>query len=458
MMVKRRFDVLVLAVCSFSFMGCGSPQSVSVSTPESSVIQTSTQTSTATIVVLATVMTAPDLAIKRLNYDAAKNTLTLQSGAWSLPEVSAQASTHAPNALREMAKGEWLLRANLVIGKGASLRIAGPDVAWLKLASGAAGFIWLKALGGDLNIQATKITSWDTEGNALDENTEDGRSFVLARNGSHMSILNSEMSYLGYFAAESYGVAWRNVGTAGQAINSKFGYNFYGLYAHEASGLIIRGNEVHHSVRYGIDPHTRSNKLLIENNVSHHNGKQGIILAEECSDSVIRNNTVYSNTLHGIVIYQRSNNNLVEGNVSYGNNWQGINVNDSVGNIVRNNTVYGNGKSGLGIGENVQLTQIVSNTLRENAEHGIYFYSASTANTVTNNIISNNALNGIYIKSAGNLIGTGNDIFGNRVGVLQRVANPQDLSTTQSRIHDNTEADTQLGKPDDSGQAATETP
>jgi parallel beta-helix repeat protein len=162
---------------------------------------------------------------------------------------------------------------------------------------------------------------------------------VLARNGARMDVYRSELSYLGYEANESYGVAWRLAGTSGEIIDSRFGYNFYGLYAYEASNLVIRGSEVHHSVRYGIDPHTRSNNWLIENNISHDNGKQGIILAEDCTGSVIRNNVVYGNALHGIVLYQRSNHNLVEGNTSYGNGLQGINVNASSHNTLRNNAV-----------------------------------------------------------------------------------------------------------------------
>ena len=447
----RRLLAVILAMGSLTLSMCDSTSDATASLPDAQLVNVATPTA-----LKASPLITSNPKAGLVTYDAAKNTITVQSGVWSLPDVRAQLGDGG-GVLKETTKGEWLLTANLAISKGAALRIAGPQVAWLKLASNAAGFIWLKALGGDLQIETTKVTSWDADRNAVDENTDDGRSFVLARNGSHMNIVNAEMSYLGYFANESYGVAWRTPGTTGQAINSKFGYNFYGLYAYEVSNLIIRGNEVHHSTRYGIDPHTRSNKLLIENNISHHNGKQGIILAEECNDSVIRNNTAYSNTLHGIVIYQRSNNNIVEGNTSYGNGWQGINVNDSSNTVVRGNVVYGNGKSGIGIGENAQNTRIEKNTIRDNAEHGVYLYSSSTASTLVGNVISGNVQNGIYIKSEGNLIGEGNDISGNKVGVFQRVANPQNLAQVKSRVHDNTDVDTKLGSAD-SGPAPTEAP
>ncbi len=178
-------------------------------------------------------------------------------------------------------------------------QIAAPEVRRLKLRSDADGFVWIKALGGQLTFRDTCVTSWDSAKDAVDENYEDGRSFVLARDGARMEILGAELSYLGYDANESYGVAWRLEDTVGLAADSRFGYNFYGLYSYEVKNLTIRSSEVHHSVLYGIDPHTRSDQLLIEDNVSHHNGKHGIILAEKCSDSVVRGNTVYSNTLHG---------------------------------------------------------------------------------------------------------------------------------------------------------------
>jgi hypothetical protein len=44
---------------------------------------------------------------------------------------------------------------------------------------------------------------------------------------------------------------------------------------------VVRDNEFHDNVLYGIDPHTDSHRLLIERNVVHHNGKHGIILAED---------------------------------------------------------------------------------------------------------------------------------------------------------------------------------
>ncbi len=376
-----------------------------------------------------------------VSYDASTGTIIVRNGSLTLGMLGR--AVNRSDALLELAPGEWLLSANLRLEKGASLRIAAPEVRWLKLRSDANGFVWIKALGGQLEFSDTCVTSWDSTRNRYDDNYADGRSFVLARDGARMDIYRSELSYLGYEANESYGVAWRLAGTSGAVINSHFGYDFYGLYAYEASNVVIQGSEVHHSVRYGIDPHTRSNNWLIENNVSYDNGKQGIILAEDCAGSVIRNNIVYGNALHGIVLYQRSNNNLVEGNISYSNGLQGINVNDSSNNTLRNNAVYDNGEAGIGVGQNAMDNLVISNTVRANRKEGITFYSDASGNTVQDNAVIDNARYGIYIKSEGNVIAGGNQVSGNAVGVYLNVAHPPEIPQS-NQISDNREADVRI--------------
>lgn len=374
-----------------------------------------------------------------IKYTDKTNTISVEKGARAtLPALSR--ALNRPELLRELAPGEWLLAANLSIKAGGALVVGGADVQRLRLKSDEQGFVWIKALGGQLTFQQVCVTSWDVARGGYDLNTQRGRSFVLARDGARMNIYDSVLSYLGYHANESYGLAWRLAGTSGEILNSNLGYNFYGLYTYEASDLVIRGNEVHHSVRYGIDPHTRSKRLVIEQNSAHHNGKQGIILAEECSDSVIRNNAVYSNTMHGIVIYQRSNNNRVEDNTSYGNGYQGININESNSNIIQNNTVYENTKDGIGVDHGAQQNTIVGNTVHTNQQDGIALASEATANTLRDNEVRDNQRYGIYVKSSGNEVATGNRVFGNQIGVYLNTSDADPASVQANDIHDNHEA------------------
>jgi parallel beta-helix repeat protein len=378
-----------------------------------------------------------------VKYDAKEQTIIVRKGA----EVTVRDIAHSlgeSDVIREIAPGEWLLDANLRIEEGAAVRIAAPETQRLKLRSDESGFVWIKAFGGQLEFSGVCVTSWDAARESYDKQHEDGRSFVLARDGAQLFIRDSELSYLGYDANESYGVALRLKGTSGEVVNSRLGYNYYGLYTYQVSDLVIRGNEVHHSVRYGIDPHTESRRLLIEDNISHHNGKHGIILANGCTDSIIRNNTVYSNTMHGIVLFQGSNDNLVEGNKSYGNEYEGINVNESSDNTIRDNTVFGNAKAGIGVGQKSRDNLVEGNVTYGNREDGIALYSDASGNRLQGNEVRENARYGIHIKSDDNEIGAGNRVFANAVGVYLNVSSPPDISRENNEIYDNREEDVRV--------------
>jgi parallel beta-helix repeat protein len=379
-----------------------------------------------------------------VHYDDASSTILLRRGAETTLAGIHQA-LGASTALQELAPGEWLLNANLRVEAGARLRVAAPEVRWLKLRSDATAFVWLKALGGQIAFADTCVSSWDPSAKRYDENYQDGRSFVLARDGARLDIQGSDLRYLGYDGPESYGLAWRVRGTTGQIVDSFVSHNFYGVYSFEVDDLLIRGNETHHNVMYGIDPHSRSNRLVIEGNVSHDNGKHGIILAEECSDGVVRNNVAYNNLHHGIVIFQRSNNNLVEANTAYSNGGQGINVNDSTNTSVRGNTVYDNLESGIGVGQRASATQVVGNHVQANRRDGITLYSDVADSLLRDNLIAGNARYGIYVKSDGKLSAAGNEVAGNTVGVYLNAAGASEISPQTNRIHSNREADLQRG-------------
>jgi len=377
-----------------------------------------------------------------MSYDRDTNTITLRAG----PPTTLPALARAlgrPELLDEVAPGEWLLAANLTIPAGASLAVAGPEVRWLKLRSDGAEFVSVKARGGSLAFTDTCVTSWDPGRGAVDGDYADGRSFVLARDGAQMVIRRSAMRYLGYLANESYGVAFRLEGTGGEVVDSDLGHNFYGLYAYKVRGLVVRNNDVHDSVRYGIDPHTGSNELTIVGNRAFRNGKHGIILAEGCGDSTIRDNVSYDNALHGIVLYAGSNRNLVVGNLAYGNGDQGININASDGNRVEGNTVYGNGADGIGVGKEARDNRLVGNIVRDNRANGIYLYTGAVGTTVEGNTVFGNRRSGIYVKAPDNRITHGNTVYGNAIGVRLATDDPPEVSRGRNRIFDNREADVQ---------------
>lgn len=371
-------------------------------------------------------------------FDGGENTIVLSGGAGvTLPALS-QAIDN-PEALREVAPGEWLLGANLEIIDGASLQLSAPTVRWLKLRTDAAGFAAVTARGGKLAIDGVCITSWDEERGQADLDHKDGRGYLLARSGGEMVIDRAELRFLGYDANESYGLSWRLEGTVGRISDSIVSHLYYGMYSYEVNDLVIEDSEFHDNVLYGIDPHTGSHRLRIERNVVHNNGKHGIILADNCDDSVIRDNVVYNNLHHGIVLYQHSDRNLVEGNQSFRNGSQGININESADNTVRGNTVYENLEAGVGVGQGAKNNLVERNEIRANQEDGVLLYSEAADTTLSDNQIGDNQRYGVYVDTDGGARLAGNTIFGSEAGVHLKGA--AEVSPDTNKLYGNREGD-----------------
>jgi parallel beta-helix repeat protein len=372
-----------------------------------------------------------------VRYDSAMNTITLHHGqAVTLPALSA--AVKRPSALREVAPGEWLLGANIQVLAGASLQITAGAVHWLKLTSDPAGFVSVRALGGGLDISGTCVTSWDVTQNRADTDDTDGRSFLLARDGSQMTIDHAELRYLGYGQVESYGLSWRTPGTGGRITDSIVSNLYYGLYTFEISGLVVQDNEFFDNLLYAIDPHTKSHDLRIEGNTVHDNGKHGIILAEDCTDSIIRDNVVYNNADHGIVLYLNSDRNVVEGNESFDNADQGININESSTNTVRGNRVYDNHGTGVGVslGTDNVLEQ---NQVRGNQQDGVRLVSDAARTTVRDNMIGDNVRYGLYVDTEGGFTLSKNTIFDNITGIL--LTGTAAVPVSDNSVYDNRDVD-----------------
>jgi parallel beta-helix repeat protein len=350
-------------------------------------------------------------------FDPATNTIVLSAGTGVTMPALAQAVGN-PDLLREVTPGEWLLGADLAVLQGTSLQITTPVVRWLKLASTPGRFASVKAYGGGIEINGACVTSWDPAAGTVDTNVEDGRGYLLARDGATMTVDRSELRYLGNGDVESYGLSWRTEGTTGSITNSVVSHNYYGLYSYEVGGLVVADNKFHDNVLYGIDPHTGSHDMTIERNVVHDNGKHGIILAEDCVDSVIRDNVVYRNNHHGIVLYLNSDRNTVEGNDTFANAAQGININESNDNTIRGNRVYDNVESGIGITQTSQNNLVEDNQARGNQKDGIRVVSEAAQTTLRANTLGENGRYGVYVDVDGDVDIAGNTIFANRSGIM----------------------------------------
>jgi parallel beta-helix repeat protein len=355
-------------------------------------------------------------------YASSSNRIYVEGGGTA---TLSQIKAALPNApLDALGNGVWLLRANLYVEDGSRVNLHGPaaggDVSELRLKSDAGSdFVTVIADHGTLDLRSTRVISWNSSAGGPDTEYATGRAFIrvrsrLASSGaaleSRMDIHDSEVAYLGYNASESYGLTWKVVGSSpglydkvnvyGDIINSNIHHNYFGVYTYGHEGGQWLDNEVHHNVKYGIDPHDDSDNLVIEGNVVHDNGNHGIIASQRCNNVVIRGNRSYANTGNGIMLHRSSNDAVVEDNDSYLNTDSGIAIFASSRITVRNNRLLDNARNGIRLSVGAADNTVENNEIADSGKYGVYFYKGSDAPNAGDdgrpkrNVFRNNTIRG----------------------------------------------------------------
>jgi parallel beta-helix repeat protein len=337
-------------------------------------------------------------------------------GSATLSDIKA-ALPNAPLDLVDPANGVWLLRGNLLITDGCEMVLhgasAGGDVNELRLQSNNSStpgsFVSVTADWGSIDIQGTKITSWDSAVSGPDTEFQTyGRAFVRVRSSldadgvtpheSRMDIVDSDISYLGYDAAESYVLTWKvsgahpdtarsifdYVNVYGDILNSRIHHSFWGTYTYGAFGCRWLNNEVDNNAGYGFDPHDDSDELVIEGNDVHHNGligrgHHGIIASRRCDHIVIRNNRSWANGGNGIMLHRHCNDGLIENNETFQNGDSGIAIFDADRAIIRNNLVVSNFNAGMRFSVGASDNVVEQNEVGYSGRYGFYIYAGSDA-------------------------------------------------------------------------------
>ncbi len=364
----------------------------------------------------------------------------------------------APLALVDQVLQVWQLDANLILQDGATLQLhgseVGGDVDQLRLrsnnvADSTTNYVELRADWGNLDIRSTKITSWDAAAAGPDTEYELlGRAYIRARSKlaadgvtplqSRMDVVDSEIAYLGFDKAESYGLVWKVAGTTsgilgqvdvfGDVTDSFLHHNYFGMYTFGHFGGQWTGNEVANNVKYGIDPHDDSDNLLIEGNYVHDNGTHGIIASQRCDHVIIRNNISSHNAGNGIMLHRLSDDGLIEGNTTEFNGDSGISLFDSHRTIVRDNISRFN-RRGFRLSVGTSDSVIEDNTLSFNTERGMYTYSGTdlpaagdgrpSQNTFRHNRVEGNGTEGMYIEDSVGTIVENNEFIANGILTLR---------------------------------------
>ena len=400
----------------------------------------------------------------RLTYNATSRIIYIDRVTATLSNIKA-AVLNVPLTLVDPVNKIWKLDATVIVTNGGKLVLHGSslggDVNELRLRSenstAAGSIIEIRADYGTIDINSTKILSWNNAANGGlgGPDTEYGtfkRSFIRARSKlaadgvtrleSRMDIANSDISYLGYHGAEAYGLSWKVIGTPGannelfdkvdvygNIVNNYIHHLYFGVYTFGAYGMLMSGNEVAYNVGYGLDPHDDSDFLIIENNYVHHNGNHGIIASKRCNNVIIRNNISSFNNGHGIMLHRNSDYGLIEGNTVEGNGQVGIAIFDSRFITIRQNIVKGN-NDGIRFSVGAANNIVEFNTITNSVERGINFFKGSDPpspgdngrpknNTFRNNNISGSGREAIrLLESDSNLFES--NVFLGIAGIVLR--------------------------------------
>ncbi|MDP3846839.1 MAG: mannuronan 5-epimerase AlgG [Pseudomonas sp.] len=290
----------------------------------------------------------------------------------------------------ETAPGVYLARLPIVVARGATLHVD-KDTEELRLSEERGSFI---VNDGKLFITDTKVTAWREAANgpATFLKADAFRPFLLSWGGTETYIVNSKLASFGYSTSKSYGVSisqytphmakqMQRKPPSAWLIDSEFVDMWYGFYCYEAEDVVVKGNTYRDNLVYGIDPHDRSQRLIIADNTVHGTKKKhGIIISREVDNSWIFNNRVYDNKLSGIVIDRNSVNNLVAYNQVYNNHSDGITLYESSNNLLWGNQVIGNQRHGIRLRNSVNI-RLYENLAAGNQLVGVYGHIKDLSNT-----------------------------------------------------------------------------
>jgi mannuronan 5-epimerase len=322
-----------------------------------------------------------------IDYEPTENTITITCNASFLDVVN---TVNDQSILEELGDGEYLLNANLQVIDGVIFEMSLNDdgLQYLKIA-GTNGII----VNGRIQIDGIKITSWDTSANEVvqqDINGSIGRAYIQFAASEGSQILNSEFAYLGYqeLGRRGFDLFGDGGGVSHdmEIRGNEFHHMWRGFYSTGAYNITVDGNEYHHNINYGVDPHSGTHDMNITNNWLHHN-PIGMICSNNCYNIMIDGNKIYHNTKAGIFFSR--------------------NMQDS---IARNNHIY-NSSTGIIVSESSD-NQIYNNTIEATASEGVLLFNPiePVDGLTENNLIHNNTIsdstNGINAaRSHDNILG-----------------------------------------------------
>jgi parallel beta-helix repeat protein len=334
-------------------------------------------------------------------YDLPSRTINVCGGVVSLDTINK--ILRDPSLLNNTTDKIWFLSANISVLDGATLTVSSNETKWLKINSTFPTDAYSIISRGNLIINDTKISSWNTTSNLevtlRDYNTP--RSYIASLPGAsgQMNITNSNLTHLGFNGGQgSWGVSYYS-GDWSIIQNNNLSSNFRPLYfGQNASNILVSGNTINDNTQNGITIYGSSN-INISGNEIRNNGLQGIACLFQCNTIAAKSNGIYNNARDGIRFDKNTINSLLQYNLIHDNNQSGIAVRNSSFNTVTGNTLNNN-RVGIAIAQNSFENLLNNNSVQNSSLYGIYFQSNSSSNKVEKNVLQNSQNGGIAVNDA----------------------------------------------------------
>lgn len=200
------------------------------------------------------------------------------------------------------------LTTSVLVAPGAELVLAAPDTT-LRLASGSAGFTSIVGWEGSVTLagepgRPLTVQSWDPAAAAPDRAVADGRSYVRVVGGA-LRTSDVALSDLGFWSGRTGGVALTGSnGTAatGSITTTRVRGGHYGLYSADSENLLVDGSSFDDSAVDGILLHRGSTGAVVANSSLRANGGNGLTADRGAADLTVRAVVTEANAADGIRI------------------------------------------------------------------------------------------------------------------------------------------------------------
>lgn len=316
----------------------------------------------------------------------------------------------APRAVVAQGDRTYLVRENVLVQAGATLRLASQGrPLTLRLSSDPRGFVTLTSFGGRIELAGTRsapvtVESWDSSAGTPDLEVGDGRAYVRSIGGT-LSVAEGRFGSLGFAEGPTSGV------TAGRATSprlaslvpavtvrdSRFTGSAEGMLVSGATRLRVVHSEFDRNLLSGLELHQPASDSQLIGDRAGRNGLDGFTIRGGEGVVRLQSDTAGQNGRVGFSVVGRSATGEVAGGAEIlaaeadGNAVAGVELADAMSSAVRASQISDSPLGVIVSGES-QDVAVASNQLSGLAERAVYVHDGPIGVTVAGNHIAKAAV------------------------------------------------------------------